>query len=93
MGAGTPEEPDDRIAQTRHHLGSSTGPHLAAVLIEDDISHPMHLIFNAPVTSAQPEQACRAGLLRNQTGDGVGPFPCRYPLWVRVRSRQQTCHR
>jgi hypothetical protein len=80
-GAGTSQEGDGGVAQGRHDLRRSAGAHLATVLIEGHIPHPMQSVFDGPMSSDQLQQALRIRFVRRKTGDQVmGLLRCRSAL-------------
>lgn len=82
----SPKQVDRQVAKRRHHARPRTSAHLRAVFIKGDVSHPVHGVFDRPVTPNELGQALFVGLLGCEAGDGVAHLvPERLTFQVRRR--------
>src|SRR5262249_15191126 len=68
------------MAERGHDLRNNATAHLRAIFIACDITDPMRLVLNLPLSSYQGEQAPGRRPLGAQAGDPIGHFhpflPC-----------------
>jgi hypothetical protein len=74
------EEIDRRVTKNGQILRTMPGFHLAFILAERHITHPMQAIFDAPVATPMSQQNRRVSLPRGKAGDGVLDFDRRFAL-------------
>ena len=67
--AGLADEPDGEVTQGGHNAWAGAGPDPGRILTERDITDPVDLVFDRPLTPDVARQVDRGGLAGIQAGD------------------------
>jgi hypothetical protein len=68
-------------------LGCGAGAHGGAVLVEGDVAHPVHSVFDAPVVAQPGGDHLRVGVFECDAADRVDDLAARSPVATATRSR------